>query len=93
MKLSQQFSKDTTILKDWLFKNNCKENIDEVEHIIDYFMWIDNPNYNLTYKEAKKKSKDWIRSMCKDTSDEKEWVDYEVMYTFQDWFRFVKLLT
>ena len=94
MQYLQQFNdRDTTELFLWLQKNKCKENNDEVEHIIDYFMWIDNPNYNLSYKEAKKKSKDWIRSMSVDTTNEVEWVDYEVVYSFDDGMKFVKLLS
>jgi hypothetical protein len=73
MQYLQQFrDRDTTLLSQRLEKNKCEENNDEVEHIIDYFMGIEHPNYSLTYKEAKKKSKDWLRSMSKDTTNEVE---------------------
>ena len=86
---------NTQEVENWLnnIKDIDKKDQDVVEHIIDYFMNIENPNYSLSYKEAKKKSNDWVRSMRVDTTNEVEWVDYEVVYTFDDWFRFVKLLS
>jgi len=72
MQYLQQFNKDTAELRQRLLKRECKENDNIVEHIIDYFMSIDNPNYSLSFKEAKQKSKDWIRSMSKDTTNEVE---------------------
>lgn len=89
----QQFDKDTTELSQWLSDVKEKYTRDDIEHIIDYFMGIENPNYSLSFKEAKQKSEDWIRSMSRDTTQEVEWVDYEVVYTFADWMKFVKLLS
>jgi hypothetical protein len=90
----QQFTnQDTAELSQWLSSVDDKCSKDDIEHIIDYFMWIENPNYKLSFKEAKQKSEDWIRSMSRDTTDEVEGVDYEIVYTFDDWMRFVKLLT
>ena len=96
MQYLQQFTdRNTTELETWLEKNkeNYEVNTDEIEHIIDYFMWIENPNYKLSYKEAKKKAEGWAKSMSRDTTDEMEGVDYEVVLKFEDGFKYVKLLT
>ncbi len=87
--------RDISLLSEWIEKNKKHHNkIDELEHICDYFMWIDNPNYSLSFTEANRKAKAWVKSMQLDTTDEKEWEDYEVVYQTSDWLmKFVKLLT
>lgn len=93
LELFQNNGRDITELSKWIEKN-IKQDRESLEHICDYFMGIDNPNYKLSYKNALSKATWWIESMKKDTTNEVEWVDYEVVYTTKDWLmKFVKLLT
>lgn len=97
MEYLQLFSgHDTSLLEERLKRNkkHWQKNTDEIEHICDYFVGVEKPNYSLSYKEAVKKSKAWVASISKDTTDEVEGVDYEVVYTTDDKkYKFVKLLT
>jgi len=85
--------RDIAELSAWIDKNITQDR-EELEHICDYFMGIDKPNYKLSYKNAMAKAKRWVESMRKDTTNEIEWVDYEIVYKTKDWLmKFVKLLT
>lgn len=93
LELFQNQNRDTIQLSEWIEKN-IKQDRESLEHICDYFMWIDNPNYKLSYKNALSKAQWWVESMKKDTTGEIEWVDYEIVYHTKDWLmKFVKLLT
>ena len=86
-------NRDVAELSAWIDKNITQDR-EELEHICDYFMGIENPNYKLSYKNAMAKAKRWVESMRKDTTNEIEWVDYEIVYKTKDWLmKFVKLLT
>ena len=93
LELFKNNDRDVTELSAWIDKNITQDR-EELEHICDYFMGIEKPNYKLTYKNATAKAKRWVESMRKDTTNEVEWVDYEVVYKTKDGLmKFVKLLT
>jgi len=72
-----------------------KENQDEIEQILDY-LYSKKPEiekiwYKTLLEKTKKRHKKLQEVSNKDT--EKEWVDYKVVKDFNDWFRFVKLIS
>ena len=67
LELFKNQERDITELSKWIEKN-IKQDRESLEHICDYFMGIENPNYKLSYKNALAKSQGWIESMKKDTT-------------------------
>ena len=70
-----------------------QENQTEIEHILDFLFATDKSYKNIWYKTILEKAIAWDKKLQSLSSkdEEIEWVDYEVVYDFWDWYRFVKL--
>jgi hypothetical protein len=55
LELFQNQNRDISDLSNWIDKH-IEQDRESLEHICDYFMGIENPNYKLSYKNAKAKA-------------------------------------
>lgn len=71
------------------------ENQTEIEHILDFLYSTKKSYKNIWYKTILAKTIAWDKKLQELSSkdNEIEWIDYEVVHDFNDWFKFVKLLS
>jgi len=81
-------------LKKYLIEN--EENQTEVETILDFLYSNQKTDISkIGYKTILEKTEKWHKKLqaVSTKNNEKEWVDYEIILDFKDWFKFVKLIS
>ena len=83
----------TNQLKKHLVDN--QENQTEIEEILDFLYSTKKFYKTIWYKTILEKTKAWHKKLAKLESkdNEVEWIDYETIKDFWDWFKFVKLIS
>ena len=64
-----------------------------VEHILDFLYNNEINISNIWYKTINEKAKKWNKKLqqIKVKDNEKEWIDYETILDFENWFKFFHL--